>query len=346
MVKAESPIITLAHGAGGRAMQQLIDEIFLSVFDDIPLQGLPKEDQAQLPLADFTTHGDRLAFTTDSFVVTPLIFPGGDIGKLAVCGTVNDLAVGGAKPLYLSAGFIIEEGVEFKLLESIASSMAKTAQQAGVRIVTGDTKVVQRGMADQLFINTSGVGVIPSEIQVKVSAAQPGDKILVNGFIGDHGAAVMLARENLGLYSDLRSDCALLSLLIQPLLAQCPQIRCIRDATRGGLGVVLNEIAKASQVTIELSEPELPIRPQTQAICEILGLEPLFLANEGMAAFIVPAQQAEQALQLMQSHSLGQQAKVVGQVTEASQGMVYLSTAYGGKRMLETPHGVQLPRIC
>ncbi|NYZ66957.1 hydrogenase expression/formation protein HypE [Endozoicomonas sp. SM1973] len=327
-------------------MQQLIDEIFLSVFDDTPLQSQLKEDQAQLPLAEFTAHGDRLAFTTDSFVVTPLIFPCGDIGKLAVCGTVNDLAVGGAKPLYLSAGFIIEEGIEFKLLESIVSSMAKTAQQAGVRIVTGDTKVVERGMADQLFINTSGVGVIPSRIQVKVSAAQPGDKILVNGFIGDHGAAVMLARENLGLYSDLRSDCAPLSLLIHPLLAQCPQIRCMRDATRGGLGVVLNEIAKASQVTIELFEPELPIRPQTQAICEILGLEPLFLANEGMAAFVVPAQQVEQALQLMQSHPLGQQAKVVGQVTETSQGMVYLSTAYGGKRMLETPYGVQLPRIC
>ncbi|WP_163836484.1 hydrogenase expression/formation protein HypE [Spartinivicinus ruber] len=343
----DSPIITLAHGAGGQAMQQLIDEVFLSVFDDnSPLQGQPKEDQARFSLAELTVQGDRLAFTTDSFVVTPLIFPGGDIGKLAVCGTVNDLAVGGAKPLYLSAGFILEEGIELKLLETIASSMAKTAQQAGVRIVTGDTKVVERGMADQVFINTSGVGVIPSGIQVNVSAAQPGDKILVNGSIGDHGATVMLARENLGLYSELHSDCAPLSLLVQPLLAQYPQIRYMRDATRGGLGVVLNEIAKASQVTIELFEAELPIRPQTQAICEILGLEPLFLANEGMAAFVVPAQQAEQALKLMQSHPLGQQARLVGQVTEASQGMVYLSTAYGGKRMLETPHGVQLPRIC
>ncbi|WP_139215210.1 hydrogenase expression/formation protein HypE [Oceanisphaera psychrotolerans] len=337
--------ITLAHGAGGGAMHSLIDDLFLSAFGDAPL--LQKEDQARLPLAEFLARGDRLALTTDSFVVSPLEFPGGDIGKLAVCGTLNDLAVGGAIPLYLSAAFIIEEGLPLALLGRLVGSMAEAARQAGVTIVTGDTKVVERGMADKLFINTTGVGVIPMGLNLAIGSARPGDKVLVNGHVGDHGAAVMLAREDLGLVGELASDCASLHSLIHPVLAQCTGVRCLRDATRGGLGGVLSEMAGASAVEIRLCESDLPIRPQTRALCELLGLEPLFLANEGLAAMVICPEQAEQALALWRGHPLGRDACIVGEVTgSSSPGRLSLLTPYGGERLLEVPHGLQLPRIC
>ncbi len=337
-------LITLAHGAGGKAMQSLIDELFLSAFADDPLAC--KEDQARVPLAEFEKLGSRLAFTTDSFVVTPLEFPGGDIGTLAVCGTVNDLAVGGAKPLYLSVGFIIEEGMEWEQLERIVQSMAFAARQAGVKIVTGDTKVVERGKADKLFINTSGVGVIADGLEISVANAQAGDRILINGHIGDHGAAVMLARGELGLSASLQSDCAALNTLIQGVLAVCPNVHAIRDATRGGLGAVLDEIAEASQVCIEIREEALPVRPETQGLCDLLGLEPLFMANEGLAAFVVPQADAEAVLAAMRAHPLGRHAEIIGQVTDAGAGRVVLETGYGAKRMLDVPYGMQLPRIC
>lgn len=338
-------IITLAHGAGGEAMQQLIDKLFLKAFNDKPLR--QKEDQARVPLAELHAKGNRLALTTDSYVVSPLFFPGGDIGKLAVCGTLNDLAVGGAQPLYLSAGFIIEEGLSLTLLEEIVYSMAKTAKEQGVSIITGDTKVVERGMADKLFINTTGVGVIPQSIQLSAANARPGDKILVSGFIGDHGATVMLTRDNLGLHSDLQSDCAALYPLINQLLLQhTHNIRCIRDVTRGGIGGVLSEIAQASNITIELDEVALPVRSQTRGICELLGLDPLFLANEGLAVFVVGPQHAETVLQLMQQHPLGQHAQIVGEVTAFSINHLHLKTRYGARRIVNVPYGLQLPRIC
>ncbi|WP_107852521.1 hydrogenase expression/formation protein HypE [Oceanimonas marisflavi] len=337
--------ITLAHGAGGGAMHELIDTLFLAAFGDTPL--LQKEDQARLPLAGLLAKGDRLALTTDSFVVSPLAFPGGDIGKLAVCGTLNDLAVGGAIPLYLTAAFIIEEGLPRAQLERLVGSMAEAARQAGVTIVTGDTKVVERGMADKLFINTTGVGVIPAGVELAIGSARPGDKVLINGHIGDHGAAVMLAREDLGLVGELTSDCAALHLLIQPVLAQCSGVRCLRDATRGGLGGVLNEMAGASAVEIRLVESDLPVRPQTQALCELLGLEPLFLACEGLAAMVIAPEQAEQALALWRGHPLGRHAQIIGEVTgPALPGRLSLITPYGGQRLLDVPHGLQLPRIC
>lgn len=337
--------ITLAHGAGGGAMQTLIDELFLTAFGDGPL--LQKEDQARLPLTDLLARGDRLALTTDSFVVSPLEFPGGDIGKLAVCGTLNDLAVGGAMPLYLTAAFIIEEGLPLAQLRRLVGSMAKAAREAGVTIVTGDTKVVERGMADKLFINTTGVGVIPAGLSLSIGSARPGDKVLVNGHVGDHGAAVMLAREDLGLIGELASDCAALHDLIQPVLAQCSGVRCLRDATRGGLGGVLSEMAGASAVSIQLIENELPLRPQTLALCELLGLEPLFLANEGLAAMVICPEQAEQALALWRKHPLGRHARIIGEVVApSSPGRLSLLTPYGGERLLEVPDGLQLPRIC
>lgn len=344
-MSSKEETITLAHGAGGGAMHILIDELFLAAFGDGPL--LHKEDQARLPLADLLARGDRLALTTDSFVVSPLEFPGGDIGKLAVCGTLNDLAVGGAIPLYLSAAFIIEEGLPLAQLRRLVCSMAEAARQAGVAIVTGDTKVVERGMADKLFINTTGVGVIPAGLVLAIGSARPGDKVLVNGHVGDHGAAVMLAREDLGLVGELASDCAALHVLLRPVLEQCPGVRCLRDATRGGLGGVLSEIAGASAVTIQLVEADLPIRPQTLALCELLGLEPLLLANEGLVAMVVAAGQAEQALALLRAHPLGRHACIIGEVlAPSSPGRLYLLTPYGGQRLLDVPHGLQLPRIC
>src|SRR6202045_4136763 len=297
------PMVTLAHGGGGSAMRNLIDDVFVSVFDNPALA--PLEDQARFPLAELSRYGDRLAFTTDSFVVDPLFFPGGDIGKLAVCGTVNDLAGGGAVPLYLSCAIIIEEGVRIELLRKIAQSMATTAQHAGVSIVTGDTKVVQKGACDRLFITTTGIGVIREGVNLGVHKARIGDVVLVNGLLGDHGAAILGARGDMALDSQIESDCAPLNDLISDLLIAAPNIRFVRDATRGGLATVLNEIADASQVSIDIHEGETPIREQVKAFCEILGLDPLYLANEGKIVAIASLTEPEAAFAAMRSHPLG-----------------------------------------
>jgi hydrogenase expression/formation protein HypE len=338
------PTVTLAHGGGGKAMKDLIDDVFADAFGHALLA--PLEDQARLDLGELALHGDRLAFTTDAFVVDPLFFPGGDIGKLAVCGTVNDLAVGGATPLYLSCAVIVEEGVPIDLLRRIARSMATTAQHAGVRIVTGDTKVVQKGACDKVFITTTGIGVIREGVDLGVHRAQLGDAVLVNGLLGDHGAAILGARGDMALDSPIESDCAPLHGLIADLLAAAPGVRFVRDATRGGVATVLNEIADASQVAIEIDEQLTPIREQVKAFCEILGLDPLYLANEGKIAVIAPPDEAEAALAAMAAHPLGASAAIIGNVTAGQTGRVTMRTIFGGRRIVDMLVGEQLPRIC
>lgn len=335
--------ITLAHGSGGRAMHELVDQLIRQVFSNPLLdQG---EDQARIPLAELNALGNRLAFTTDSYVVTPLEFPGGNIGTLAINGTVNDLAVGGATPLYLSCGFIIEEGLALETFKRILTAMRSAADAAGVAIVTGDTKVVQRGGADQLFINTAGVGVIAEGFNPSASGAQVGDVVIVNGYLGDHGAAILNARGDLALDADIASDCAPLNRLVAAMFAACPAIHCLRDATRGGLATVLNEFAERSQVNIVLDEAQLPIRQPVRGMCEILGLDPLYLANEGKLVAVVPASDAEAVLTAMRQIPEGQDACVVGQVT-AGKGYVILQTGFGGERIVDMLPGEQLPRIC
>lgn len=336
--------VTLSHGGGGKAMRDLIDDVFVSVFDNPSLA--PLEDQARFDLAELASQGDRLAFTTDSYVVHPLEFPGGDIGKLAVCGTVNDLAVGGAKPLYLSCSVIIEEGIEVDLLRKIARSMADAAKQAGVQIVTGDTKVVDRGACDRLFINTSGIGVIPAGLNLGADRAQPGDAILVNGLLGDHGAAILCARGDMALTTPVESDCASLNGLVAAILKAAPSVRFFRDATRGGLATVLNEIALASDVGIEISEQLTPIRKEVRGFCEILGLDPLYLANEGKIVCVAPEDQVENILQAMRAHEFGANAARIGHVTENRPGRVVMQTVFGGHRIVDMLVGEQLPRIC
>ena len=335
--------ITLAHGSGGRAMHELVDQLIRQVFSNPLLdQG---EDQARIPLAELNALGNRLAFTTDSYVVTPLEFPGGNIGTLAINGTVNDLAVGGATPLYLSCGFIIEEGLALETFKRILTAMRTAADAAGIAIVTGDTKVVQRGGADQLFINTAGVGVIADGFNPSASGAQVGDVVIVNGYLGDHGAAILNARGDLALDADIASDCAPLNRLVAAMFAACPAIHCLRDATRGGLATVLNEFAERSQVNIVLDEAQLPIRQPVRGMCEILGLDPLYLANEGKLVAIVPAAAAEAVLTAMRQIPEGQDACRVVQVT-AGKGYVILQTGFGGERIVDMLPGEQLPRIC
>lgn len=336
--------VTLAHGGGGKAMRDLIDDVFVSAFDNPTLE--PLEDQARIGLADLTRFGDRLAFTTDSYVVDPLFFPGGDIGKLAVCGTVNDLAVGGAKPLYLSCAVIIEEGLEVETLRRVARSMQDAAKAAGVEIVTGDTKVVDRGACDKLFINTTGLGVIRQGLEIGADKARPGDAILVNGLLGDHGAAILDARGDLALESPIESDCAALHGLIDDILSACPNVRCLRDATRGGIATVLNEVAHNSQVGILLEEAAVPLRDEVKGFCEILGLDPLYLANEGKVVCVVAANEADAALAAMRENPLGEKGSVIGRVTEAPAGTVIMKTTFGGRRVVDMLVGDQLPRIC
>lgn len=338
------PRVTLAHGGGGKAMKDLIDDVFVRAFDNLELAAL--EDQARFDLADLAGQGDRLAFTTDSFVVDPLFFPGGDIGKLAVCGTINDLAVGGAVPLYLSCAAIIEEGVEIDLLRKIAASMAACAREAGVCIVTGDTKVVHKGACDKIFLTTSGVGVIGKGVELGASLARPGDVVLVNGLLGEHGAAILCARGDMALETPIVSDCAALHDLMQALLAAAPGLRCARDATRGGLATVLNEIAAASQAAIEIDETATPIREEVKAFCEILGLDPLYLANEGKIAIVAPPDQADAALAALRAHPLGAGAAVIGRVQNGEPGRVTMRTGFGGRRIVDMLVGEQLPRIC
>lgn len=333
--------VTMAHGGGGRAMRDLIDEVFTAVF-----QPPGTEDQARLMADALQEPGARLAFTTDSFVVTPLEFPGGDIGKLAVCGTVNDLAVGGARPLWLSAAFIIEEGCEIALLRRIAATMAEEAARAGVRIVTGDTKVVERGKGDGVFITTAGIGVIPPGTDLGAARIRPGDLVIVNGELGNHGATILAARGDLALSTDLTSDCAGLGHLMQAALAAAPGITAARDCTRGGLASALNEMAAEAGLAVEVQETALPLRAEVAGLCEILGLDPLYLANEGRLVLFCPADQAEAALAAIRALPEGEGARVIGAATAGQAGRVTLRSAFGGSRIIDMLVGEQLPRIC
>ncbi|MEB5920761.1 hydrogenase expression/formation protein HypE [Franconibacter daqui] len=333
--------ITLAHGSGGQAMQQLIGQLFMRAFANPWLD--EQEDQARLPLAELTARGDRLAFSTDSYVIDPLFFPGGDIGKLAVCGTANDVAVSGALPRWLSCGFILEEGLALATLERVVNSMAATAREAGIEIVTGDTKVVPRGAADKLFINTAGLGAIPATIHWSAASLTPGDLLLVSGTLGDHGATILNLREELGLEGALSSDCALLSPLIEAL-RPIRGVKALRDATRGGVNAVMHEFAASSGCGMALQEKALPLKPSVRGVCELLGLDALNFANEGKLVIGVAREAAQQALETMKAHPLGRDAAIVGEVT-ASTG-VRLCGLYGVKRTLDLPHSEPLPRIC
>jgi hydrogenase expression/formation protein HypE len=343
--------ILLGHGSGGGLTADLIHRVFVPGFGNG--MGGALEDQATLSLmngsatnANRATRLPRIAFTTDSFVVRPLFFPGGDIGKLAVHGTVNDLAVGGAKPMFLSAAFILEEGLPLKTLERIVASMRQACEEAGVALVTGDTKVVDRGKGDQVFITTSGIGIVPEGRSLSIANARPGDCILVSGTLGDHGIAIMSLREGIEFETVLESDSAPLTDLVRVMLEACPNIRCMRDPTRGGLSSALNELADASRVGVELDESAIPLRNEVRAACEMLGLDPLYVANEGKLIAVAPHEDAEPLLQAMRRHPLGQNAAIVGRVVEEHRGMVILKSLVGGARVVTMLAGEQLPRIC
>jgi hydrogenase expression/formation protein HypE len=340
--------ILLGHGSGGQLTAELIQKLFLPGFDNAVLAAL--EDQATLDLgaAHVSQRGEstRLAFTTDSFVVRPLFFPGGDIGKLAVHGTVNDLAVGGAQPLFLSAAFILEEGLALDDLRRIVGSMRRACSEAGVSLVTGDTKVVDRGKGDKVFITTSGIGIVPAGRNLSIRNARPGDRILVSGTIGDHGIAIMSVREGIEFETVLESDCASLADLTRIMLEACPNIRCMRDPTRGGVSSALNELAAASRVGVELKEAALPVRTEVRSACEMLGLDPLYVANEGKLLAAVPAEDADKLLEVMRGHPLGRNAALIGEVVAEHPGMVLMKSLVGGARVVTMLAGEQLPRIC
>ena len=331
--------VLLGHGSGGRLTAELIRELFLPAFANPILARL--DDQAILQLG-----GLRLAFTTDSFVVKPLFFPGGDIGSLAVHGTVNDLAMGGAQPLFLSAAFIIEEGFSMETLRRVVESLRRAAREAGVEVVTGDTKVVEKGSGDGLFINTSGIGRVPNGLELSADRARPGDRVLLSGSLGDHGMAILAQREGLEFESPIQSDSAPLHTLVAAMLQTGQTIRCLRDPTRGGLSSTVNEIAGQSRVGITLDESSIPIREEVLGACELLGLDPLYVANEGKLVAIVAPEGAEQILAAMRSHPLGRQAQIIGTVTEAQPGMVTMRTVLGTTRIVDLLSGDQLPRIC
>ncbi|KWX04879.1 hydrogenase [Carbonactinospora thermoautotrophica] len=331
--------ITLAHGSGGKATHTLIDAVFLEAFRNPLLE--PLEDGAVL-----SVHGSRLVFTTDSFVVAPLFFPGGDIGDLAVNGTVNDLAVCGARPLYLSAGFILEEGFEVAALQRIVASMARAAEAAGVQVVTGDTKVVQRGKADGCYVNTAGVGVLDRPVSLSAAAARPGDAVIVSGPIGEHGITIMLARGELDIETDLVSDTAPVHELVRGLLDAVPGVRALRDATRGGVATILNEVAAASGVAVVVEEDAVPVRPEVVGACELLGIDPLYVACEGRFVAVVDGGQADRALQVLRRHPLGEGAAVIGRIKDDPPGLVLLKTVFGGTRIVDMLVGDPLPRIC
>lgn len=332
--------IVMAHGGGGRLMQQLLDDLVRPVFNN------PLLDQQQ-DSAVICVNGIKLAFTTDSYVVKPLFFPGGDIGKLAVCGTLNDLAMSGAKPLYLSCSLIIEEGFAIESLERILRSMQHCAQQAGVKIVTGDTKVVEHGSGDGVYINTAGIGIVAEAIECSPTRIQPGDNIIINSDIARHGMAIMLEREGMGFEHTITSDCADLSGLVQALIQAGIPIHCMRDLTRGGLAGGLLELASASNHHIEINETALAIHADVNSACDILGFDPLYIANEGCFALFVPALQTEKCLEILRKHPFGEQAQLIGQVMATyPNGRVTLKTGLGISRVLDLLSGEQLPRIC
>jgi hydrogenase expression/formation protein HypE len=337
--------VLLGHGSGGQLTTDLIQRLFVPAFGNDVLGAL--EDQATLsvPVA-YASGSYRLAFTTDSFVVRPLFFPGGDIGRLAVHGTVNDLAVGGARPLFLSAAFILEEGLPLTDLQRIVVSMRQACSEAGVSLVTGDTKVVDRGKGDGMYITTSGIGLVPEGISLSIHNARPGDCILVSGTIGDHGIAIMSVREGLEFETALESDTAPLTTLAQAILEVCPRARCMRDPTRGGLSSALNELTAASGVGVRLDETAIPIRPEVRGACEMLGLDPLYVANEGKLVAVVPREDAGCVLQAMRAHPFGKNAALIGEVVADNYGMVILRSVVGGERVVTMLAGEQLPRIC
>jgi hydrogenase expression/formation protein HypE len=338
MEKKLADKILLSHGSGGKLAHDLIERSFLKSFYN-PF--LAKLDDS----AVFETSG-KLAFTTDSYVVSPIFFPGGDIGKLSVCGTVNDLAMCGAKPLYLSLAFIIEEGLLQKDLDKIVDSIQKTATEAGVEIVTGDTKVVNRGCADKLFINTAGVGIIPRGVNISGSNARPGDKVILSGTIGDHGIAVLSKREGLSFTTELKSDCAPLGGLVATMLRASHNIHTMRDPTRGGLATTLNELAKQSQVSIRIEEDKIPVREEVLGACEMLGLDPLYVANEGKLVAVVPPEDADKILKVMRKHKYGKNAVIIGEVNADHPGRVVMKTILGTSRIVDMLVGDPLPRIC
>lgn len=331
--------ITLAHGSGGKPMHELVGSLFKKYLaNDLLLEG---DDSARLHMP-----AGRLAFSTDSYVISPIFFRGGNIGKLSVCGTVNDLSTSGAVPLYLSCGFIIEEGFPISQLEEIVASMAETAAECGTKVVTGDTKVVPKGAADKLFINTSGIGLIPDGTDISGKNAQSGDKVIVSGTLGDHGCAVLLDREELGIRSEIKSDCAPLSKMVRELVEGTGGVHVLRDPTRGGLATTLNEIAQQSGVAVKLFEPMIPVRKETRGICDMLGLDPLYLANEGKLICIVKSEAADKALSILRNNKYGRDAEIIGEITDMPGNRVFLETITGGSRILDMLQIDQLPRIC
>jgi hydrogenase expression/formation protein HypE len=330
--------ILLAHGSGGKLAHDLVEKSFVRALANPLLDRL--DDSAVFDISG------RLAFTTDSYVVSPIFFPGGDIGKLAVCGTVNDLATSGAKPLYLSLSFIIEEGLALDDLGKVVASVQKAVDEAGVKIVTGDTKVVTRGSADKLFINTAGVGLIPEGVNVSGANAKPGDKVILSGTIGDHGIAVVSKREGLSFATKLKSDCAPLGRLVAEMLKASPNIHALRDPTRGGLATSLNELARQSKVSIRIEEKEIPVREEVLAACEMLGFDPLYVANEGKMIAIVPPGDAEKVLAAMRKNKYGKNAAIIGEVMGENPGRVVMKTVLGSSRIVDMMVGDLLPRIC
>ncbi len=331
--------ISLSHGAGGKLSLELISHLFKENFKNKILNRL--EDSAV-----FSLNEQRIAFTTDSYVIQPIFFPGGDIGKLAVCGTINDLSVMGAKPLFLSCSLIIEEGLDKSILKKIVLSMKKTAQKARVQIVTGDTKVVEKGSADKIFINTSGIGIISKGIDLSKEKIKVGDKIIINGTIGDHATAVLSSRAGLEFQTKVKSDCAFLSDLIGSILKFKDKIKFMRDPTRGGLATVLNEMVSGGNFGILLSEEKIPVREEVKGFCELLGYDPLYLANEGKVIMVIAPQIAEKILNILRKNPLGKKAEIIGEITDKFIGMVGLKTRYGGTRVVDMLIGEQFPRIC
>jgi hydrogenase expression/formation protein HypE len=331
--------VDMTHGGGGRAMAQLIDELFQRAFDNEWLR--QRNDQAA-----FTVPAGRIVMATDSHVVSPLFFPGGDIGCLSVHGTINDVAMAGAQPLYLAAGFILEEGFPLADLLRIVESMAAASKEAGVPIVTGDTKVVEKGKGDGVFITTTGVGIVPAGVQISGDRARPGDRIVVSGTIGDHGVAIMSLRENLSFETTIRSDTAALHGLVAAMVGAVPGIHCLRDPTRGGLATTLNELAAQSGCGMVISEARVPVRPQVDAACEFLGLDPLYVANEGKLVAICAEADAARLLDAMRAHPLGRDAALIGEVIHDPHHFVQMDTRFGGRRIVDWLTGEQLPRIC
>ncbi|MBN2839783.1 MAG: hydrogenase expression/formation protein HypE [Coriobacteriia bacterium] len=331
--------IRLGHGSGGNMMKELIEEIFVAEFGDEVLMRMDDAAALEFP-------GSRLAFSTDTYVVHPLFFPGGDIGRLAICGTVNDVATSGARPLYLSVGFVLEEGLLVEDLKRILVSMRDAAAEAGVRIVTGDTKVVERGHGDGCYINTAGVGVLPEGVDLSGSHCRPGDVVLLSGTLGDHGIAVVSTREGLEFSTDIRTDAAPLAALVAAVLEAAPDVRCFRDPTRGGLASTLNELASASGASITVEETAVPVNDQVRGASEMLGYDVYQVANEGKMVAVVPAEQAEAALAAMRGAPYGAEAAIIGTVAESPAGKVYVRTAFGATRIMDMLVGEQLPRIC